>query len=94
MASDGPTLDRSGEMRERPSLEEHPHHDATGLHRTAEIHETESGNVELRKDPGHTSKPLAGVDAEKILDPRGASVASKAEDILEVRRGETDTHLE
>ena len=96
MASDGPTLERSGEVRERPSLEgqEPPHHDATGLQRTAEIHETESGNVELRKDPGHTSKPLAGGDPEHILDPRGASVATKPEDILAVRRDKTDTHLE
>lgn len=96
MASDGPTLERSEEVRERPSLEgsqeQQPHHEATGLHRTAEIHETQSHNLELRKDPDHTTKPL--VDPEQILDPRGASAVSKPEDILAVRRDETDTPLE
>lgn len=69
--------------------------DATTLERTPEIRETESGNVEVRKDPDHTSK--LSKPAEKILDPRGGSgVATSPHDVLAVRRtvDETDTPLE
>lgn len=97
MATDGPTLERQGEMRERPSVGGEPTttaHPDTALQRTPEIRETESGNVEVRKDPDHTVKVSNPI--ERILDPRGASVATQPHDILAVRRSveETDTPLE
>lgn len=91
MASGEPTLERSGEMRERPSLEGEQPNPTTALHRTPEIHETQSGNVELRQNPNQSSK-LA--NPEQILDPRNSTTASQPEDVLAYRRDQADTPLE
>jgi hypothetical protein len=91
MASGEPTLERSGEMRERPSLEGEQPKPTTALHRTPEIHETHSGNVELRKNPNQNSKLP---NPEQILDPRNSTTASQPEDVLAYRRDQSDTPLE
>lgn len=82
-AEGGAALERSPEFRERSGTDmpQEEGHEAPALQRTPEIRETQSGNVEIRKDPNHVKKSAL----PEVLG-KDAKVATNPEDILAFRR--------
>ena len=84
---EGSVLERSHEFRERSGTETSQEgHEAPTLQRTPEIRETQSGNVEIRKDPDHVQKSTV----PKVLGSKDTKVATNPEDILAFRRAVED----